>query len=388
MLTPTSTDHHSVVLQVDRVLAELRRGQAVRVCDGEGQWMIVAVETSGDFFVQELYKLTDEMPRLLLSPLRAQVLGLAVEEGGAYVFAAPSDANGEWYRQLAFRRRQPLTPGEIEATAAGAALARLLALAKHARLLPALLLVRRPAGERGTEPVLAAELIDAYPHSLACSLRPVVDTRVPLAASEQTRFVLFRAADGHTEHVAIVVGEPDLSGPVLVRLHSACFTGDLFSSLKCDCGEQLRSAVLRMTRCGGGILLYLHQEGRGIGLANKLRAYQLQAEGYDTVDADATLGFEQDERRFDIAGEMLKQLGVRRVRLLTNNPRKLQALEAAGLSVEGRLPVLGSVNPHNERYLRTKASRAGHLFDANLTPFRWRLAGGLSVCEAGSAENA
>ena len=135
------------------------------------------------------------------------------------------------------------------------------------------------------------------------------------------------------DQVAIIVGKPDFNKPVFVRLHSACLTGDLFGSLKCDCGDQLRGAVQAMTEGDGGILLYLDQEGRGNGIANKIRAYKLQSEGFDTYDADAALGFGLDQRRFAFAAQMLTELGVTRVRVLTNNPVKIGALEEAGLDV-------------------------------------------------------
>jgi GTP cyclohydrolase II len=164
------------------------------------------------------------------------------------------------------------------------------------------------------------------------------------------------------EHLAIVIGEPSSRKPVLVRLHSECFTGDLLGSLKCDCGEQLRGAVRAIEAAGGGVLLYLAQEGRGIGLINKLRAYRLQADGFDTIDANLRLGFEADERLFQPAAAMLRQLGITRVRLLTNNPDKVAGLAACGIEVLERVPHSFPANKHNEFYLQTKQSRAGHLF--------------------------
>jgi GTP cyclohydrolase II len=166
------------------------------------------------------------------------------------------------------------------------------------------------------------------------------------------------------DQIAIIVGKPDLSKPVPVRLHSACLTGDLFGSLKCDCGDQLRGTVRRMAEGGGGILLYLDQEGRGNGIANKIRAYKLQAQGFDTYDADEVLGFDQDQRRFDFAAEMLRQLGVRgAVCVLTNNPEKIAALRRAGLEVIADERVLGRATAENVRYLATKRDRAGHYID-------------------------
>ena len=184
-------------------------------------------------------------------------------------------------------------------------------------------------------------------------------------APVNSRFVVFRERDTDAEHVAVIVGNPQLDGaqPVRVRLHSSCLTGDLFGSLRCDCGDQLRGTVQRLAAEGGGIILYLSQEGRGIGIANKLRAYRLQDAGQDTVDANQTLGFHSDERNFAVAAAMLKALGSRRIQLLTNNPAKIGALRDAGIDVVEREPVKGAVNPHNQQYLVTKMQRAGHLFD-------------------------
>ena len=176
-----------------------------------------------------------------------------------------------------------------------------------------------------------------------------------------SRFVVFREKNTDFEHVAVIVGDPDFNGPdpVRVRLHSSCLTGDLFGSLRCDCGDQLRGTVQRLAREGGGIILYLSQEGRGIGIANKLRAYRLQDAGQDTLDANQSLGFRMDERHFEVAAAMLKSLGCTRIQLLTNNPAKIESLRAAGIDVVEREPVKGEVNPHNQQYLVTKMKRAG-----------------------------
>ena len=152
-----------------------------------------------------------------------------------------------------------------------------------------------------------------------------------------------------------------------MRLHSACLTGDLFGSLRCDCGDQLRKAVARLTQAGGGVLLYLDQEGRGTGIRNKMRAYALQDAGLDTIDADAMLGYDADERRYDIAASMLLQLGYRRIRLLTNNPDKIAALGRAGIEVAEVQPLTGLVTRENRRYLSTKAKRAGHTLEKLLS---------------------
>ncbi|HSN72042.1 MAG TPA: GTP cyclohydrolase II, partial [Steroidobacteraceae bacterium] len=202
--------------------------------------------------------------------------------------------------------------------------------------------------------------IAAYERPEAEHLERVSEARVPLAGHPDCRLVLYRDDRDGTEHVAVLIGSVDAQHPVPVRLHSSCLTGDLLGSLRCDCGEQLRGAVERLADAGGGVLLYLAQEGRGIGLANKLRAYTLQDTGLDTLDADQHLGFEPDERTYESASSILRDLGITRIRLYTNNPRKVAALQESGIEVVERVQIGATVNPHNERYIRTKQERAGH----------------------------
>jgi GTP cyclohydrolase II len=240
-------------------------------------------------------------------------------------------------------------------------------LAKLARVLPAVLLTpvdetmaaRLVEAEEVIE--LAAESVLAYQATAARTLRRVAEARVPLADAEDARIIAFRPGDGGIEHLAILIGDPSAEEPVLARLHSECFTGDLLGSLRCDCGDQLRGAIAEIARGGGGVLLYLAQEGRGIGLVNKLRAYQLQDAGYDTVDANEQLGFDADERVYLPAAEMLRQLRFLRIRLLTNNPEKVAALQRCGIAVVERVPHVIPANGHNDFYLRTKKTRSGHL---------------------------
>src|SRR5262249_40085129 len=205
-----------------------------------------------------------------------------------------------------------------------------------------------------------------FRHHAIKSLALASDAAIPLHGGIQARFVVFRDAIGGSP-VAIVVGKPDLARPVPVRMHSACLTGDVFGSRRCDCGDQLRLALTRLEDEGGGIILYLEQEGRGLGLANKMRTYRLQDAGLDTLDANATLGFEDDERDYGVAVRMLQILGATRVRLLTNNPAKLDGLSEAGIEVAGRIPLHGPINADNRRYLTAKATRAGHKLDHLLT---------------------
>jgi GTP cyclohydrolase II len=245
-------------------------------------------------------------------------------------------------------------------------------LAKLAGLLPAALLFPIPDKahekiqiEGALSEVLASDIL-GFESRAAQSLQLVVRASVPLEGAEESELAAFRPSDGGPEHYAVIIGAkraPALAppGPVLTRLHSECFTGDLLGSLKCDCGDQLRGAVQTIAKAGGGVLLYLAQEGRGIGLMNKLRAYRLQDEGFDTMQANQRLGFEADERLYDIAARILQLLGYSKVRLLTNNPDKVRALQTAGIEVVERVPHSFPDNEHNRDYLRVKAEKGGHL---------------------------
>lgn len=242
-----------------------------------------------------------------------------------------------------------------------------LKLMKLARLLPALLGVRIETGNpedwarrHGLMSVAAGAIAD-YEASAAANLRIVARARLPLAAAANARIVAFRPEAGGLEHFAVVVGDPPRHAPVLARLHSECFTGDLLGSLKCDCGSQLKGALAAIGEAGGGVLLYLAQEGRGIGLIAKLKAYALQDQGFDTVDANLRLGFASDERIFAPAAKMLELLGFSSVRLLTNNPDKVAQLQAQGIAVVERVAHSFPANEHNDRYLATKRDRTGHI---------------------------
>lgn len=233
-------------------------------------------------------------------------------------------------------------------------------LARIAGILPAFLVAPEPAAE----PVrLEAGDLAAFldPARLAIATR----ARLPVAASEEGEIVVFRSPDDIREHVAFVVGSQSSERVPLVRLHSECLTGDILGSLRCDCGPQLDHALAAMAeeaaQGGWGVLLYLRQEGRGIGLVNKLRAYRLQDDGFDTLEANRRLGLPEEARDFPVAARMLKLLGIGTVRLMTNNPAKVAALEAAGVAVAERVPHALPANPHNARYLATKRDHAGHL---------------------------
>ncbi len=235
-----------------------------------------------------------------------------------------------------------------------------LELARIAGILPAFLVDPDKGGE--AEDVAAGDLA-AWRDPARLTI--VSRAQLPVAVSDDTQIVAFRSVDDMREHVALIVGQQNGERTPLVRLHSECLTGDILGSLKCDCGPQLHTALGAMAaeaRQGGwGILLYLRQEGRGIGLVNKLRAYALQDQGFDTVDANARLGLPDEARDLPVAGRMLELLGARTVRLMTNNPRKVDALEQAGIVVAERIAHQLPDNPHNRRYLATKRDRSGHI---------------------------
>jgi len=213
--------------------------------------------------------------------------------------------------------------------------------------------------KHGLKMVTVADLI-AYRRRTEKLVERVVDTGLPTAFGEFTA-VGYRSLVDDKHHVAMVKGEVDGAEDVLVRVHSECLTGDVFHSMRCDCGEQLASALAMIEQEGRGVLLYLSQEGRGIGLLNKLRAYKLQEEGADTVEANIKLGLPADLRDYGIGAQILVDLGLSSIRILTNNPKKIHGLEGYGLSVTEQVPIESVPNAHNEEYLRAKRDKLGHI---------------------------
>lgn len=360
------------IVAVDRAAAELRRGGLVAIVAADGGGALVqAAEGVTAESIERLTAMAAALPVLAVTRRRAAVLDLKAPGAEVVTLSIEGGLGLELVRRLAnpCAGRAGDLPGglTLAGLAPGSAGAGAVHLAKLARLLPAALVA--PLG--GDVAALASlhqlfvvsvDDVLSYQRIAAQTLRPVSEARVPLLGAENTRIVAFRPADGGIEHLAIVIGEPDADTPVLTRLHSECFTGDLLGSLRCDCGDQLRGAIGEIAADGAGVLLYLAQEGRGIGLVNKLRAYQLQDEGFDTLEANEQLGFDDDERIYLPAAEMLRLLGIGRVRLLTNNPLKVAALARHGIDVIERVPHIFPANDHNAGYLRTKATRGGHLF--------------------------
>ena len=349
-----------------RARADLRMGVPV-VLDGASPVVMFSVETLTPQRLTQIKILGTEAV-LVITAQRANTLKAPAYDGDIARIALPKTVDTAWITAIANPADDLRAPmkGPLQCQRNGDATAHRAAikLIKSARLLPAALVVPvSGAAEFATTNALTLlDLAATQTHLAALSpLHPVIHAALPTTVSDVGRLHVFRPEDGGEEHYAIEIGKPRRDKPVLARLHSACFTGDLLGSLKCDCGPQLRAALAQMGAEGAGVLLYLNQEGRGIGLANKMRAYSLQDQGFDTVEANHRLGFEDDERDFRIGSKILKSMGFDQVRLLTNNPKKLEMMTAYGLTVSERVPLKVGENPHNQAYLATKAQKSGHL---------------------------
>jgi GTP cyclohydrolase II len=365
--------------QAQRGLFDLQRGRPLYVTSSTepglaGGVFLATVDGLTTQTLEQVSSLDEGRVRLAVTSHRAEAMGLFTNGYGCEARTAMSltftgqTTPAEFLRlssSIGSCARALLDVRQASSVEVGG-----LILARLGRLLPAI--VAAPVGvsmardvrmlvESGEVLSVTTAQIDAMANAVRVEVRCVSEGPVPLQDAEDARFISFREANGILEHVAVLIGDrkqwPD---PVPVRIHSACLTGDLFGSLRCDCGEQLRGSLRIFNERGGGVLLYLAQEGRGIGLGNKLRAYALQQEGLDTVDADCTLGFGADERRYDAAVEMLQYLAISRVQLLTNNPEKVRAVCDGGIEVVDRQPLYGTLNRHNFRYVKAKVQRAGH----------------------------
>ena len=300
------------------------------------------------------------VPRLIITERRALALGLDASTPMALPLSAGDDANA--IIALVTDATSERIPAAKPASWAAAAAIQLVKLSQS---LPAVLAADMVAHAVACEESIVRVDADAVARFADDAIRSLIvasEASVPLNSGTPTRFVVFRDAMGGSP-VAIIVGKPDFTNAVPVRLHSACLTGDVFGSRRCDCGDQLRLALALLEDLGGGVILYLAQEGRGLGLANKMRTYQLQDDGLDTFDANTTLGFDDDERDYGIAARMLRILNCTRIVLLTNNPTKLDGLTKAGIEIASRMPLEAPINADNRRYMTAKAARAGHRFD-------------------------
>jgi GTP cyclohydrolase II len=347
-------------ISVSRALSELQARRPIRISASGESLLALPVDgldeqRLGDFAVL----CSPNAPKLVVTQQRARSIGIKASTamtlqpslvvGVSTIFDLAANAENEGHFT------GTAEPASHAATAA-------IRLAKLSRSLPAVLtadvMPNRDDDLMHLIVTVEADAVNRFAAD-ATALAAASEATIPLASGTAARFVVFRDALG-VDQVAIIVGKPDFAQPVPVRLHSACLTGDVFGSRRCDCGDQLRLALARLESLGGGVILYMAQEGRGIGLANKMRAYRLQDGGLDTRDANTTLGFEDDERDYGVAALMLRTLNCTRIVLLTNNPAKLDGLTKAGIEIVARVALEAPVTPHNRRYLTTKAARSGH----------------------------
>ncbi len=345
-------------IEVERAVAELRYGRPVVVTEGERKLAAVALDCVAPSLFDQFAEVTENRHSLLLTAPRATRLGISGNRDVVTPLAGLSfdDASRMAYA-LGAERPAVWQPADALATQS-------TELARLALLLPAMVLADvTPIGDRFAAccEIESSRLKGA--DVARQRFEKIVRTRVPLKDLGDSDFVVFRGGLAQKDQVAIIVGKPDVSKTVPIRIHSSCITGDLCGSLKCDCGDQLRNGLTLLKQAGGGVLLYLDQEGRGTGIGAKMRAYGYQHLGLDTIDADAELGLAEDHRRYEAAVAMLRHLGIARVAVYTNNPTKIAGLELGGIEVEARSPVTGRVTAENENYLRTKTLRAGHMLD-------------------------
>lgn len=365
----------NAVMRAARGGTELRRGGTVMVrLANNACGLCRAAELSDSDDLIQLIRLAGSAPLLILTAPRLSSLGRFLRYGYPVATVALPEKRHNAFFDIAFGEKDQLTGGDftIIAESAGSLADMAAKLLRSAKLIPAGLFVRLPLRDVAAQDrfaqqhnmiVVESRDIDQYNHEAASFVKIVARARVPLAVSEDVEIVMFRAEIGGEEHCAVLIGSGANSDTPLVRLHSQCITGDILGSLKCDCGEQLHAAMQLMADNGGGVLIYLAQEGRDIGLLNKMRAYALQDNGLDTVDANHALGFNTDERMFLPAARILQALDVSKIQLITNNPDKISQLEQNGINVIKRVPLSLVTNPHNHEYVKTKKTRTGHLID-------------------------
>ena len=350
--------------RVSRIYADLRLGIPVVIQTDEA-YLLAPVETLNqkrfDFIRSSLEDVT-----LVISSQRAITMKMSSYDKGLARIKVPTDRDLEWLKAVAdpakdltFGIKGPFAQirgGDTKVENLG------LLLSKSIELLPAILIANLKTSKMRIDNLSFIEIDDLIEFfGKEPITRKVISARLPTETAKSGKLHIFRPELAGPEHYAMEYGDIDRNDPVLVRIHSACFTGDILGSLKCDCGAQLSETMNQINQNGSGILLYLNQEGRGIGLANKMRAYALQDEGFDTVEANHRLGFEDDERNFQVGAAILKELKVTSIRLMTNNPRKIELLEKNGINVSERIALIVEENEFNAHYLGTKAKKSGHL---------------------------
>lgn len=345
-------------IEIERAVSELRYGRPIVLVDGDSAIAVTALDSLAPETYDQFAAVSGGKHELILTAERAGRLGL---HATAAISLPLLNVSFEKASKLAYALEVETS---INVLPASLLMSQSMELAMIALLLPAMVCtVIEPKDARFSGCMTLQANMLAQGGTARQKFQQVARTPVPLKDHGMAEFVVFRGGLAQKDQVAIVVGKPDFSKPMPIRIHSSCITGDLYGSLKCDCGDQLRNGLDLLRQAGGGILLYLDQEGRGTGIGAKMRAYGFQHRGLDTIDADAELGLSADHRRYEAAVAMLGLLGVNEVIVFTNNPTKIAALKQGGIGVQSRTPVLGRVTAENENYLRTKTLRAGHLLE-------------------------
>jgi GTP cyclohydrolase II len=370
----------NLTTKVERAISELRRGGKVVISDtNSGMYvLLMAAELIEDETIKEISQYTFSRPNIVLSGNRASTLGLNNNNHPCSILIENQWSKDDIFSLCMplFGHKRPLLNGVI-IEKNKAVIDACLLLLRQARLLPAALIsiISNVNPENINQwtykhqfPQLDVIYIQSFESINSETLKMSVKAKVPLAYTDECEIIVFRPKDGGNEHFCLVFGKTinfienlNPNHIPLVRIHSQCITGDVLSSLKCDCGEQLRKSIKLMSEANEGLLIYLAQEGRDIGLLNKLRAYSLQEKGMDTVEANIALGFDDDERLYYPAKEILKKLKINALKLITNNPKKVEHLSNLGLKINKRIPIKINANKYNKKYLQTKSKKSGHI---------------------------
>mgnify|MGYP002039468563 CR=1 FL=1 len=357
---------------IERAILDLRQGGVVMIKDRRGQAGLVQAAEFTDQGSSVVEAVGGGMPVLCLTSRHSKMLGGVNPEMPCQTIAIGALKDDEILALILGDTTQLPKHVGLLGEKEGSLPHLACTLLRRAKLVPAALLVRithlenhqlQATADTHHITMIDGPQLDSLKTEPVAEMTVAVKAKLPLSMAPETDIVMFRQSAGREEHFAVIVAGENKTETPLVRLHSQCVTGDILGSLKCDCGLQLHHALEQMNEEGGGILIYLAQEGRDIGLMNKIRAYALQDKGFDTVDANHKLGFETDERFFGPAAAMLDALGVSRIRLMTNNPEKIEQLSSHGIEVVERVSLSLPSNPHNKGYLKTKQTRTGHMLE-------------------------
>ena len=368
-------NNNTLTIKIERAISELRRGGKLVISDNNSGMsvLLVASEMIQKNTVEEMSNIALSRPNIILSKNRCKAIGIREANGPNSILI-----NNSWTQEDILSLCMPLT-GHIVPKIDGVLpennegiVSSCILLLRQSRLLPAglMVLISNVSIEHINKWAFTnnfvnvnVEEIKSYEKLKAKNLKMEVKTKVPISYTENCEIIIFRPKDGGNEHFCLVFGKNrNLTyNQALLRIHSQCITGDVLDSLKCDCGQQLKQSIKLMAEADEGILIYLAQEGRDIGLLNKLRAYSLQENGMDTVEANEDLGFNDDERLYYPAKEILDQLNIKKVKLITNNPKKVEHLTNLGINVTKRISIKISPNKYNKKYLETKLNKSGHI---------------------------